>query len=608
LENIRYFDADDCKKADFLRSVIIALSAIIRLANRYGDLAAKMALEAKSQIRQEELALIADICHQVPGNPARTFYEALQSFWFIWMMIADGTAPGGRFDQFMFPYYDKDKKNKKITDDEVLELLECLRIKIMQYNFVGGGKQQRAKWAGLARWHNWVIGGVTEDGKDASNELSYLILEAAKDLQTPHHTITLRVHEGTPDTLMLKALEVVRTGTGMPAFVGDKSYIEYLVGQGVSLQDARNYALAGCLDVAIPAKSRINAFGMFNVPLVFEITLNNGIEPRTGKLLGLQTGEFTSFATFNDVFEAFKKQLTYFMGLTAEEHNILLQAQKELFPDPVHSSLMFDAIKVGKDMLDRTMPFENGSALNCVGMINIADSLAVIKKLIYDEKKITAMELFNALKSNWQGDRYSKIREMCLEAPKYGNGDTYVDTIASDLYNFWAKTALTFPTIYGGTNKPTGISITAHAPGGAITGATPDGRYTGEAFADGTMSPAQGKDFNGPTAVIRSAIKIDQTKLQATLLNMKFHPSALQTNEDLQKLSDLIKTYFEFGGKHIQFNVVNKEILRDAQTHPENHRDLIVRVAGYSAYFVNLTRTVQDEIIVRTEQHFHSLE
>ncbi len=601
LRTLRYMSADDVKKADFLRSVIIANTAIVRIAHRFADLATEMASREKDAGRRKELERIAETCHWVPGNPARTFYEAMQSFWFIWVMVASGATPGGRFDQFMYPFYKKDKEEGKITDDDVLEWLECLRIKVMQLNFVGGGKGQREKWAGMARWNNWVIGGVTPDGEDATNELSYLILDAAKDCQTPHHTITVRVHEKTPEALMLKALEVVKTGMGMPAFVGDRSYIGYLVSQGVSLEDARNYALAGCLDVNIPGKSRINAFGMFNAALVFEIFMNNGVEPRTGRQLGPKTGDFERFETFDDFMKAFKEHLAYFMGLAAEEHNILLQAQRELYPDAVHSSLMVDAIKVGRDALDRVLPFENGSALNVVGLINVADSVAAVKKLVFEEKKVTKKELKAALAANWQGNGYGEIRKLCLAAPKYGNGDPYVDSIAAELYQFWADTAVTFPSAWGGTTKPTGISITAHAPGGALTGATPDGRRAGETLADGTMSPAQGKDTQGPTAVIRSALAINQVPFQATLLNMKFHPSALKTTEDMRKLSMLMRTYFSMGGKHMQFNVVNREMLLEGQKHPEKHRDLIVRVAGYSAYFVQLTRPVQDEIMTRTE-------
>jgi formate C-acetyltransferase len=499
----------------------------------------------------------------------------------------------------MYPFYSQDKAEGRLTDEQTLELLICLRIKVMQYNFVGGGKAQREKWSGLARWNNWVIGGVTPDGRDASNELSYLILEAADRCRTPHHTITLRVHEGTPDDLILKALQLVKTGMGMPAFISDRSYIGYLTSQGVPLAEARDYALAGCLDVNLPGKSRINAFGMFIAPLVFEITLNNGVEPRSGKPLGPQTGELESFTTFDDLMRAFKTQMVHFMDLAAEEHNILLRAQSEMFPDAVHSALMADAIKIGRDALDRALPFENGACMNVVGMVNVADSLAAVKQLVFEQKKVTARELKAALDANWQG--YEHIRKLCVAVPKYGNGNPYVDCIAQELYQFWADQSFTYPTIFGGTMKPAGISITSYGPGGALTGATPDGRYAGEVLADGTMSAAQGRDTHGPTALMRSAMTINQTPYQSTLFNVKFHPSALKSTEDLQKLGGLIKTYFACGGKHVQFNVVNKDTLVDAQKHPENHRDLIVRVAGYSAYFVQLSKRIQDDIIGRTE-------
>ncbi len=601
LKTLRYTSLDAIKKADFLRAVIVAIPALIRLANRYADLACRQAAVEKNPARKFELEQIAAACRHVPANRPRTFFEAMQSFWFIWLTVAGGTTPGGRFDQFMYPFFQADRAQGRLTDEDALELLELLRIKVMQLNFVGGGKAQREKWAGMARWNNWVIGGVTPDGRDATNELSYLILEAARDCQTPHHTITVRVHDRTPDALMLKSLELVQTGIGMPAFIGDRCYIDYLVKQGVPLEEARDYAVAGCIDVNLPGKSRINAFGMFIVPLVLEIAMNDGIHPRSGNQLGPRTGAFESFESFEAFMSAFKQQLAYFMGLTAEEHNILLRAQSELFPDVFHSVLMEDAIHVGRDALDRTLPFENGSALNPVGMINAADSLAAIKKLVFEEKKIRAGELKYALDSNWSGEKSSAFKKMCQAAPKYGNGDPYVDSIAAELYRFWAETAVTFESIWGGNIKPTGISITAHAPGGALTGATPDGRCAGETLADGTMSPAQSRDTHGPTAVLRSALAIDQSSYQATLLNMKFHPSALASSADLMKLSQLIRVYFSRGGKHVQFNVVDRQTLIEAQEHPESHRDLIIRVAGYSAYFVQLTKAVQDEIIQRTE-------
>jgi pyruvate formate-lyase/glycerol dehydratase family glycyl radical enzyme len=601
LARTRFGGPDSAAKAYFLRSVIIAHQAIIRFANRFAELAAEMAAAERDPQRKEELTRISETCRRVPAEAVTTFREAMQSFWFMFLLTnPQTTAAAGRFDQYMYPFYERDKEQGRITDDEVLELLQCLRIKDMQLNRTSG-RLLRQKNAGLAKWHNWTIGGVTPEGEDATNELTYLILQAAAECPTPHHTITLRVHEGTPEALMLKALEVVRTGIGMPAFVGDRSYIEFLLSHGVPLRTARDYIMTGCLDVNIVGRSRIGPYGMFIVPLVLDIFMRNGVDPNTGLQVGLQTGEPESFASFEDLMAAFKRQLAYFMDLAADKNNVELAVARDLFPDPVRSSLMDDAITEGKDMLDRTMPFENGAVLNLIGMINVADSLAAVKKLVFDERKVSMQELKAALAANWQGNGYEELRKAFLAAPKYGNDDDCVDSIARDLYQFWADTAATLKTRLGGKHMPAAISITSQAPGGALTGATPDGRYAGECLADGTMSAMRGRDTHGPTALIKSAAKIDQVPYQSTLMNMKFHPSALKSTEDLRKLSSLIKTYFSLGGKHVQFNVVSTGTLLDAQQHPEEHRDLVVRVAGYSAYFVQLTKTVQDEIIERTE-------
>jgi pyruvate formate-lyase/glycerol dehydratase family glycyl radical enzyme len=593
--------ADETDTIHFLQSVIIAQRAVIRFAERFAVLAEAMAAASVDANRKKELEKIAVTCRKVPANPAGSFYEALQSFWFIFLMITPSpTASFGRFDQYMYPFYHKDIEKGAITDTDVLELLQCLRIKDMQINRTSG-KLARQKNAGMAKWHNMTIGGVTPEGEDATNELSYLILDALKLCPVPHHTVTVRVHEGTPEDLMLKALEVVKTGIGMPAFVGDKSYVGYLTGEGVALKDARDYAMAGCIDAAITGKSRIASYGMFIVPKVLEVTLHNGIEPQTGRQLGPETGEFGNFVSFDDFLTAFKTQLRYFLGLHAEKNNIELQVSRELFPDPLRSSLMDDGIKAGKALLDRTFPFENGAVMNPVGMINVVDSLAAIKKLVFEEKKFSNQELKDALRSNWKGDGYAEMRKMFLAAPKFGNNDEGVDAIATDLFRFWADTTVQFETCLGGKHKPTGVSVSAQWPGGTLTGATPDGRYAGECLADGTVSPMRGMDLHGPTAALNSAMKIDQTAYQAALLNMKFHPSSLKTDADLRKLSFLIRTYFSMNGKHIQFNVVNRNVLTDAQENPERHKDLIVRIAGYSAYFTQLGRPMQNEIIGRTE-------
>jgi len=600
LKNLRYVDADSVYKADFLKATLIAFPAIIRLAKRFSDLALKMAGEETDEKRKKELEVIAETCSRVPEHPARTFREGIQSFFFYWIMTASGATPGGRFDQYMYPLYKEDIEKGLLNDEEVLELLECLRLKIMQLNFVGGGKGQREKWAGMARWHNFIIGGCDKNGRDATNPLSYLLLEAARDCQTPHPTLTVRVSQNTPKEFMLKALEVVKTGIGMPAFISEDSYLKFLVGEGVPIEEAREFAIAGCLDVQLPGKSRNNAFGMFIVPMVLELALNNGMDPKTGELLGVETGNFEDFKTYDEFLDAFKIQLRHIMGEISEEHNILLIAQRDAFPDVVHSALLDNGIKLGKDGLNRQMLFENGSAINMVGMCNTVDSLAAIKKLVFDEKLVAAHELKAALAANWEG--YEKIHKLCLESPKFGNNDPYVDMIATDLWDSYSEIARTFTSVFGKPVLPTAISITAHVPGGAMTGATPDGRYAGETFADGSISPAQGKDVNGPLAVLQSAMKINQDKFMATLLNMKFHPSALKNESDLEKLGSMIRTYLTNGGKHIQFNIVSRETLIAAKADKRKYRDLIVRVAGYSAYFVSLTPKVQDEIIARSEQ------
>lgn len=600
LKSIRFFGRDDVEKKLFLEAVIIALKAINHFANRLVDLAeAKAGTEANPE-RREKLQRIAETCRWVPANAARSFYEALQCFWLIYLVCNPSPTIGvGRFDQYMYPFYRKDKEMARITDEEVVRLLCELRVKDMELVRIALRPEKRMQHAGMAKWHNMVIGGVTSNSQDATNELTYLILEAAKRLTTPHHTITLRVHEGTPEELMIEALEVVKTGVGMPAFVGDRSYIEFLLSKGVPPSVARNYALGGCLDVALPGLMRIVGASFFVAPKVLEIFLNDGVDPRTGLEVGPFKVDLAKFQTYVEFTDALKEYLAHFIGLWAEVANLGATVRSGLAKHVVEAALMTNGIKAGKSFFERAMPYEINSVLLPVGMINVADSLATIKKLVFEEKKITMEKLKKAVQANWEG--YEELRRMCLETPKYGNDDDYTDLIAKDLYRFLAKTITKFDYPLGGKHQPGGISISSMWAGGDITGATPDGRYAGEVLADGSMSPMRGRDTNGPTAIIKSASKIDQALYASTLLNMKFHPSTLGNTEDLRKLATLIKTYFSLGGKHVQFNVVNREILLEAQKQPENYYDLVVRVAGYSAYFVQLGKRVQDEIIARTE-------
>ena len=598
LKNLRYFSEDCLKKQKYWEAVIRVFKAWVRFAGRYADLAEKMAGEEKNEKRKAELLEMARICRKVPYEPAETFPEALQSFWFAFLLACPSpTTTAGRFDQYMYPYYRHDIDNGLLTDEDVLEYLEIMRCKVMKINRVSG-KANRSKNSGMAKWYNWTIGGVDAEGNDATNELSYLLLESAKDTLLPHFTVTVRVHENTPEKLLLKACEVVKTGLGMPAFLSDKSYINFFLNGDMPIEEARDYCATGCVDGNIPAKTRSQVVTFFIIAQAFDVFMHNGFCRYTGEEVGMKTGDVTKMETFEEFKAAFYRQFDYLLHMAAERNNVELLAERELFPDPFRSALMEGGVASGKDMLDRHFDFENGSLLGAVGGVNTGDSLAAIKKLVYEEKKYTMAELLAALDANWEG--YEEMRADFVKAPKYGNNDDYADTLVAEVYQFFADTCYSMDTAYGGKVTPNAISISAHQPGGMVTGATPDGRKTGEILADASLSPDHGKDTNGPLAVLQSAMKVNQDPYQGTLLNMKFAPSSLKTEEDLKKMGSMIRTYLTHGGKHVQFNVVKREEMEDAKVHPEEHPELVVRVAGYSAYFTRLSGMIQDEVINRT--------
>jgi len=598
LRDLRYDAPDSIEKRHFWEGVIIVYEAWVRFANRYADLAGKMALDEQNEQRRHELLEMARICRKVPFNPAESFREAMQAFWFTFLLVCPSpTSTAGRFDQYMYPFYKKDIDNKTVTDAEVLELLEIMRCKVMKINRVSG-MANRTKNAGMAKWYNWTIGGQKEDGSDATNELTYLLLEAAKETGLPHHTLTVRVHKNTPPKLMLKALEVVRTGLGLPAFIGDESYINFFVNGGLPVEVARNYCATGCVDGNVPAVTRTQVAIFFIIPQAMDICMHNGYCRFTKEMVGIETGDVTKMDSFEEFKAAVYKQIEHLMSMANERANVELIAERELFPDVFRSALMKDGVKAGKDMFNRQFEFENASLLGAVGGVNTGDALYAVKKLVYDEKKYTMAQLMEALDADWVG--YEDMRGDFTEAPKYGNNIDEVDYMVADVYDHHAQTCYSLPSAYGDTLKPNAISISAHQPGGAITGATPDGRKGGEILADASLSPDHGKDKNGPTAVFQSAMKVKQDTYQGTLMNMKIHPSALTTDEDLTKLGSMIKTYLTNGGKHIQFNVVDREVMEDAKVKPDKHPDLVVRVAGYSAYFTRLPESIQDEVIERT--------
>lgn len=598
LKELHYYETDSIDKKHFWEAVIKVYEAWISFANRYADLAENMAAKENDEVRKKELLLIAKNCRRVPEYPAENFREAVQSFWFTFLLACPSpTTAAGRFDQYMYPFYKKDIETGEITEDEALELIEILRIKDMKMNRVSG-KANRKKNSGMAKWHNWTLGGVKADGSDAANELTTLVMKSAIDTKIPHFTCTLRVHENTSLDLIVEGLKVVRAGLGMPAFVGDPSYINFFTQNGNSLEEARDYCMTGCLDGNIPGATRTQTVVMFIIAQAYDIFMHNGFCKFSNEMVGIETGDVTKFETYEEYEAAFYKQFEYLLGLAAERNNIEMISQRALFPDPFRSSLMNDGIKLGKDILDRTFKFDNASLLCAVGGVNVADSLAAVKKLVYDEKKYTMKDLLAALDADWEG--FEDMRQDFLRAPKYGNNDDLPDKKAAEVYSFFSKSLSKIPHAYGGHVIATAISITAHQPGGQAVGATPDGRKAGTILADGSMSPMHGMDKNGPLAVLQSALKINQDEYQATLMNMKFHPSALKTDEDLYKLAGAMKTYFMNGGKHIQFNVVDSEMLKEAQKKPDEYQDVVVRVAGYSAYFNALSRAIQDEVIERT--------
>lgn len=592
----RIRSADDVGRVDLLNAIVITLEALIRFAHRFADLAER---EAGTD---PELARLAAACRHVPERPARSFHEAMQALWFTALVILPSNVLSfGRIDQILDPYYQADLGAGRITEAEALEYLQWLRIKDSQALTIAG-KSHRNKLAGFSKWHNCAIGGQRSDGSDATNAVTYLVLEAARTCPAPHHTITLRVHDGTPAPLLDKALELVASGIGLPAFVGDRSSLAYLQSEGVPLEVARGYALAGCLGVNLPGRSRIVAGPMFVAPLVFHYALGDGVDPRTGRQVGPRTGKLEDFASFDALFDAVKAQLRHFQTLAAEFNNVTIHAYGELFPQPFESALTEGGIGAARNVLGRTLPFENASVLNCIGMINVADSLAAIRRLVFEERAVTLPELKRHLDANWAGAAGEALRRRALAAPKFGNDDDAADAIAAELYACWADGANALTTTYGGTHKPNAISIgTSPWPGGLSTPATPDGRFAGEPLAEEAVTPMRGRAVEGALASLRSAAKIDQSRYLAMALDMRFSPAALATPEGVADMARMIRDYFAAGGKHIQFNVVDSGLLARAMADPQEHGDVMVRLGGCSAYFAHLPRPVQEEIMLRTE-------
>jgi formate C-acetyltransferase len=592
-------DDESYRRVNFLKGFEIVLHAGIEYATRYAELARSM-VSSSSGSRKAELQRIAEICEWVPANPARTFHEAVQASWFLHVLMhleSRAQESPGRMDQYLFPYFQHDIEKGTLTLEGAIEILECLRVKMSTLRLFSSVKYAEII-SGEAQYHNVTLAGQNADGEDATNELSYLFLEAASRTKTPHPTLSIRCHRKLSRKFAIRALELVKEGLGFPAFFNDDSSIPWLLSMGIPMDVARNHCISGCVHHTISGQTSPFDALFISIPKCLELALHNGVEPGTGKQLGPKTGSFTEMAAFEDLVEALKQQVEFFSREGSQVIGEQRIVRSDMVPAMLSSCFIDDCIPRGRSCSG------NGARYNimihvAVGMVDASDSLAAMKKCTFENGKIPREELLEALESNFE--KHADVRKMLLSAPKYGNDDDYVDEIAVHLYGWWRRMVNQISGPYGIMNLPAPYSISVHGAAGKRTGALPSGRLDGQPFADGSVSPFPGMDLKGPTAIINSAGKIDQTPLFGTLLNIKFHPSALKDREDLGKLYSLIRTYFDYGGKHMQFNVVDSETLREAQEHPENYRSLIIRVAGYSALFTELSRKIQDEIIMRTE-------
>ena len=605
---------DNVDKYCFYNAVLIVLKAVRNFANRYSVLAKDLAEKELNQKRKIELLEISRICSKVPYEPAETFKEAVQSVWFIQLILqieSNGHSLSyGRFDQYMYPYYDRDIKNGTIKESEALELLTCLWIKTLTINKVRSQAHTLSS-AGSPMYQNVTIAGQTTDKKDAVNDLSFLVLKSVAQTRLTQPNLTVRYHKNINKRFLDECVEVMRLGFGMPALNNDEIIIPSFMDWQVKEEDAYNYSAIGCVETAVPGKWGYRCTGMsyINFPRMLLCTMNNGVDLTSNKRFTKGYGYFTEMESYEELLKAWDKTIREITRYSVIVENVIDKASERDVPDILCSALTDDCIARGKTIKEGGAVYDFISGLQ-VGIANMADCLAAIKKLVYEEKKITRQELWNAILDDFSSPENKKIQEMLIrEAPKYGNDDDYVDQLIVEAYDSYIEEIEKYPnTRYnrgpiGGIRYAGTSSISANVGQGMSTMATPDGRNAFEPLAEG-CSPAHNSDKNGPTAVFKSVSKLRTNKITGgVLLNQKMTPQMLSTEENRQKLELLIKTFFNrLHGYHVQYNIVSKETLIDAQKHPEKHKDLIVRVAGYSAFFNVLSKKTQDDIIGRTEQ------
>lgn len=650
LSKCHVFDADYVTKSHFLEAVMISCQAAIDYAGRYAVLAQKMADKCQDLTRKEELLQIARNCKNVPAKGAQNFYEACQSFWFVQQLLqiesSGHSISPGRFDQYMYPYYRKDMDEGRITREKAQELMDCIWIKLNDLNKCRDAASAEG-FAGYSLFQNLIAGGQNAEGEDVTNDLSCMCIEASLHTQLPQPSLSVRVWNGSPHAFLIKAATLTRTGVGLPAYYNDEVIIPSLLNRGLTLADAREYNIIGCVEPQKAGKTEgWHDAAFFNMCRPLELVFFNGMDQ--GEQISVQTGDVENMATFEEFYDAYKAQMQYNIGLLVNADNAIDVAHAKRCPLPFLSCMVDDCMKRGKTVQEGGAVY-NFTGPQGFGVANMADSLYAIKTLVYDEKKVTMGEYKRALVQNYgqglepedaagiavqiiktlqsagktvTGDeissilktviqestseesraRYGKLLEMIEAVPKFGNDIPEVDAFARDVAYTYTKPLETYKNPRGGMFQAGLYPVSANVPLGAQTGATPDGRLAHRPVADG-VSPSAGKDVHGPTAAANSVSKLDHyIASNGTLFNQKFHPSALSGRAGLEKFVALIRSYFDQKGSHMQFNVVSRETLLDAQKHPENYRHLVVRVAGYSALFTTLSRSLQDDIINRTEQ------
>ena len=593
------------KKAD-LEAMAISCDAMIIFGKRYAELARKMTAETTDEQRKKDLLLIAENCDVVPEHAPKTFHQAIQMYWFVHVGITtelntwDAFSPG-RLDQHLNPFYEKDVEEGRLTREGAQELLECMWVKFNNQPAppkVGITLKESGTYTDFV---NINTGGIRPDGQDGVNEVSYIILDVMDEMKLVQPSSNVQISRKTPQKFLKRACEISRKGWGQPAFYNTEAIIQELLNAGKTIEDARLGGTSGCVETGCFGKEAYVLTGYMNLPKILELTLNNGFDKYTGKQVGIETGDPRDFKTYEELFEAYKKQLHYMVDVKVRGNAIIERICAEHMPCPLMSSIVDDCIAKGKDY-QRGGARYNTRYIQGVGIGTITDSLAAIKYNVFDNEKFSMDTLLKAMEANFEGYE-AELNMVKNKTPKYGNDDDYADDIMKEVFNLYHGEVTGRPTVNGGEYRVDMLPTTCHVYFGEVMGASPNGRLAEKPVSEG-ISPEKGGDTNGPTAVIKSCAKMDHLITGGTLLNQRFAPSVVQGEEGLDNMANLIRAYFNMDGHHIQFNVFDKNVLLAAQKNPDEYKDLIVRVAGYSDHFNNLSRALQDEIIGRTEQRF----